>query len=633
MCLNAPRLGLVLSLARLLLLAVVVGLMLACEGASSGTNLLTLTGVSPRELGISDELEIQGNGLPEGKPARVAFRGDLYHPGSRVERDVEIVARTTTSSPRSLSVVMTEQLRTAFVGTGDAAKHTTFRGEVEVSFTPKKTGSAPITGTLSDVVLDIEAPLVSEMLQRQRDEDARLALEFLGITLRGGESGECCEVGDVSGRAQASGLGTGDVLVDLDGVTIRKPYDLVPSGRSRAVRLTYRRAGAGPNITREVDVQGYRSAAPSELGPALGVVSFFSLWLLLTATRLGRPLEWLTHWLSVRLRESRAIATPPARRRSSWHSWLRASLLGLPEESGWGLLTVMILIATSVIVTLMSLRVDLVSPELDLAVWILLETVSLIWAAALAKIALSPNSIWQAIKAVGGVVLHQIPLFALTITVVAAARSLRLSDIVSGQETTLRTYHFFESPPLLLLTLLAVAALIPEIAPAAPFEAKSHGRFCAFTQGLSRVLSGSVHLWSASLLITLLSFGGYRVPLLSQTAESASYAWQLVGVVVWLTKAMALVLVIAAMRHVTGSLSMHDAVPTLSRYGLGLVALGVLGARGWSLMTERYALGWIEDVTAWVLFSLTLLVIGWAVRSAFVLASSTKHEWLPNPWV
>jgi NADH-quinone oxidoreductase subunit H len=624
--------ALLLHRSPILLLLAVISLTLSCHNASLGTNLLTLTGFSPKQVGVGDEIEIQGNGLPEGKPARVAFHGDLYRPGNRVERDVEIVARTTTSSPRSLSVAMVDALRAAFAGKGDEAKHTTFRGDIEVSFAPKKTGSAPVVGTLSDVVLDVDAPLVSETLQRQRDEDAAQALGFLGITLRGMELGECCVVGGVEGRAQATGLIPGDLLVDLDGVTVRSPYDLVPGGRSRVVRLTYRRGGTGPFITRELDVQGYRSAAPSELGPAVGLVGFFALCLLLTGTRFGRPLEWSIRWLALRLREAELSTLPSLRRGVKRRGWLRPGLVGLPDEAGWGLLSVMSLIAVSAAVTLIGLRVDLASSELDLTLWVVLQTASVIWAAVLAKIALSSRSTLAAAAAASYAAIHQVPLLALAATVVLSTRSLRFVDLVAAQGPSLQSCYVLRSPPLMLLTVLAIVALVPEVAPPEPAHA-DRGRCLALTKGLSRLLSGTVHLWSATLLITLLAFGGYRVPFVSDTLQSSSYPWQLVGVAVWFTKAACLVATVAALRGISGTISMRDTSPTLLKYGIGLVGAGVSAAELWSLLARRYALGWIEDVTAWVLLLTTVAALGWVIGRAVRLARSNRTELLPNPWL
>lgn len=614
------------------LLAVAICLATACHGGGPGTNLITLTGLSPKDLGPADELEIQGVGFAEGKSARVVFRGDLYRPSSRVERDVEIVARTTSSSPRSLSVAMTDKLRGAFTGIGDNAKHTTFRGDIEVAFAPNRTGSAPITGTLQDIVLDIDAPLVSETLQRQRDDEAARALAFIGLGLRGAELGGCCVVGSVEGRAQAVGLASGDVLVDLDGVTIQKEYDLVPSGRSRAARITFRRGGSGPYITRELDVQGYKFAAPSELGPALALLGCFAMWLLLWRTRLGRPLSWLTYWLALRLRESQTTTLSALRRQARGHRWLRPKWIGLPDEAGWSLIAVLALTSITALSTLLALGVDLVSNDLDLAFWVLFQTVTVIWASMLTTVSFTSKSTWATAKNAIATLAHQIPLLALTVMAVFSAHSLRVSELVAVQAASPLGCFALKNPPLLLLTSVAIVAMVPEVTlPDGPKANRSW--LLRTTSGLSRLLSGTVHLWSASLLIALVAFAGYRVPWISETLQSSSLAWRCLGVILWLVKAAALLAAVAGLRFIAGSLSVRDTLPPLLRYGVGLVAIGAVLARAWSFVAVRYALGWVEDITAWMLFATTLLAVAWVAVGAMRLARSNRVELYPNPWI
>src|SRR5512146_1236399 len=56
-------------------------LVLGCSSPSSGPGLLQLTELSAREVGRGDKLEITGAGFPEGRVARVTFRGDVFRPG------------------------------------------------------------------------------------------------------------------------------------------------------------------------------------------------------------------------------------------------------------------------------------------------------------------------------------------------------------------------------------------------------------------------------------------------------------------------------------------------------------------------------------------------------------------------
>jgi NADH:ubiquinone oxidoreductase subunit H len=336
--------------------------------------------------------------------------------------------------------------------------------------------------------------------------------------------------------------------------------------------------------------------------------------------------------LAIRLREAQSTTLPGLRRNLRRRAWQPTRLFGLPDAAGWGLLVVMILIATTALGTLIGLRVDLVSAELDLVLWLMAQTVSVTWAALLTSLASSPRSTWAAAKSAAGALLYQVPILALTATVVISTRSLRFVDLVAAQGTALMGANILKSPPLLLLTLMAVLALVPESSPRG-IEAGKSNRWLDVTHGLSRLLSGTVHLWSAALLIAMLSFGGYHVPFVGSTLQSSSYLWQLVGTMVWFVKAACVVASVAAMRHIAGEVSMQQALPTLLRYGMMLVALAVGVAPLWLGLTQRYALGWLEDVAAWVMLSTLLFAVAWIGDGAMRLARSNRADLLPNPWL
>lgn len=614
--------------------------LLGCQSVSSNApNLLTLTGMSPRELDLFDELQIAGSGFPEGKSARVAFRGDLYRAGSKVEQNVEIVARTTSTSPRSLSLVMTEALRKAFTGAEDDAKHTTFRGDVEVSFTPKKAGSAPVLGILPDVMLDVEAPLVSPTLQQQRDKTADEALAFLGIELRSLEAGSCCVVARAEGRAAAAGLSPGDSLIDLDGVTVKSRWDLTPSSRRRTARLSFRHGGTGPVVARELDVQGYRSAAPSELGPAVGIIGFALMLLLLQVTRLGRPLEWLVRWLSQRWREREQ--KPPARSFSlvKPQFLFRAEWLGLPEDPGYHLLSVVLLVALCALGTAVSLRVEIVSQELDLLLWSLSQTLSIVWATLLSTAAEPSRRFRSGLRAGSSALLHQLPILALIVIGVIEARSVRLLDLVDAQETFLIGWNAFRSPAHLLLTVLALLALVPQVRAVSSLVMTSEPsqpnrrRLASLSSGLGNVLGGTLHLWASAMLLALIAFGGYRVPTVSVTLHGASLALQFLGVFLLFVKTLVIVLAVTGLRYVAGDVRIKDTFEPWIRYALGLVLMALGFALVWSFVGRRFSLGWLEEATAWLLLLSTVTSLGIVLYRATNQARLTRNETQPNPWI
>ena len=125
-----------------------LGLGLGCSSQSAGPGLLQLTELSARELGRGDKLEINGAGFPEGRVARLTFRGDVFRPGRVAAHDVEISIAARTSTPHVLEATIPEELVNAFCGRDDGA-HATFRGDVTAAFAPRKSGAPPVAGKAS----------------------------------------------------------------------------------------------------------------------------------------------------------------------------------------------------------------------------------------------------------------------------------------------------------------------------------------------------------------------------------------------------------------------------------------------------------------------------------------------------
>lgn len=611
---------------------------LGCETAASSPSLLSVTGYTPTDLELGDEFEITGNGFPEGRSARVAFRGDLYRAGSKIEQGVEIVAKSGTSSPRSLSVAMTPQLRASFTGAEDDAKHTTFRGDVEVSFAPKKAGTAPVLGVITGVVLDVQAPLVSPTLQKQRDKSTEEALTFLGLELDDAQLDGCCRVASVRGRAAASGLRPGDKIVDFDGVTVKSKWDLVPSTSRRTSRLSYRHAGTGPIVTRELDVQGYRSAVPSELGPAVVILGFSLVMLLLHTTRLGRPLAWLVKWLSVRLREPQSPRKGSESSRSRLFGWIRTHWLGLPEEPGLRLLAVLFLVIACAIAMAIALEVEVISRELDLPLWCLSQTLSVVWGTVLLMTA-RRYGILASVRAAATVLLLQLPMLLLLSLSVVSAQSFRIADLVARQAPFLVGFQAFRGPAQLLLTGLSLYALLPAVVAEREGKAETAGQsskesgFFALLLGLGRVLLGTVHLWSTALLLAVTAFGGYSVPGLPPSAQSGSLVWQCIGVLVLGAKTVGLVFVAKGIVHLAGDISFRDSLRQGLFTTLALAGLAVALAAIEIALGRRFALGWLLDCTATTLVLSTFAALALAVYRAARQARLPRGELAPNPWI
>ena len=106
--------------------------------------------------------------------------------GEPRQRNFELELSGESVSPHAVTVEVTRQVERAFAGPA-APVHATFRGSVEVSFSPRVAGTAPVTGQLADVTLDfIPAEAERDEVARRR---ARQALRgFAGTLLvdRGG---------------------------------------------------------------------------------------------------------------------------------------------------------------------------------------------------------------------------------------------------------------------------------------------------------------------------------------------------------------------------------------------------------------------------------------------------------------
>src|SRR4051812_24574719 len=109
-------------------------LALGCNAAEPAPQLLDLLDFTPREVEVGDRLEVIGSGLPEGRPAHVSFRGTLRRPGKEPVRSFEADADAASTSADRVQMVLTEALQETFCGAGEQAEHTTFEGDVVVSF-------------------------------------------------------------------------------------------------------------------------------------------------------------------------------------------------------------------------------------------------------------------------------------------------------------------------------------------------------------------------------------------------------------------------------------------------------------------------------------------------------------------
>src|SRR6185369_14771572 len=142
-----------------------------CVSAEAPPQLLNVLDFAPSEAEVGDRLEVIGSGFPEGKSAHVLFKGNLYRPGHKPIKGVEIDVETATSAADKIEMMFTEGLQTSFCGSGDAALHTTFKGDVIVSFPASTPGALPITGSVRQVQIDFRAPTARRAVVEAREKE------------------------------------------------------------------------------------------------------------------------------------------------------------------------------------------------------------------------------------------------------------------------------------------------------------------------------------------------------------------------------------------------------------------------------------------------------------------------------
>jgi NADH-quinone oxidoreductase subunit H len=257
----------------------------AADLSSSVPSMIDVADVQPREVEVGDRLEIVGSGFPLKRTAHVLLRGNVHKPGLAAE-PVAIAIDAETRSEGKLEIPLTSQITERIVGTGESALHATFRGDVVVSFAPAESGTAPLTGKASGVVLDVRPETVRTKAVARREEAGRKLLDFLGVTIGAAAPASggllVTAVSPGSPAAQA-GILARDVLVDFDGVRVSSVSDLAPS--SDRAQIGVRHEGEAETRPLSVPLAGFSQRIPRSMVGAALLVGIASVLVLLGASR------------------------------------------------------------------------------------------------------------------------------------------------------------------------------------------------------------------------------------------------------------------------------------------------------------------------------------------------------------
>jgi NADH-quinone oxidoreductase subunit H len=261
----------VLSFVAFVLACGLVFVLAGCE-RDLAPPLVELTSLEPREVDTLDRLELRGAGFPQGRRARVTFRGDVHRAGETEVRGASIEAEGVVASPERIEVLVTEALEERFCGRPEHAAHATFAGEVEVAFASSAAGAPPLAGTKRGILLDVRPSSTRPDVALSRTRESKRFLDYMGIRVGAPTPrGFPVEAVDRTSVAERHGIVVGDLLASLDGVRLLETTDLAPSS-ARAVRLGIGRDDGAPPDVRTIPLVGYAGERiPSELAPAFVV--------------------------------------------------------------------------------------------------------------------------------------------------------------------------------------------------------------------------------------------------------------------------------------------------------------------------------------------------------------------------
>ncbi len=602
-------------------LALFLGLGFLSLGCSpnSAPGLLQLTELSAREVGSGDKLEISGAGFPEGRVARVTFRGDVFRPGRVAQHGVEVSVPARTSTPHLLEASVTEELVRTFCGRDDGA-HATFRGDVTAAFAPRKSGAPPVAGTLQGVVLDV-AP------SHESDEDRALAQQeglrfaaFLGASVNSDGSGPLrIQKLDANGRGAQVGLAAGDVIEEISGVRVSEVSDFVPPPRARTARIGVHRGGASESAVLAVDVAEFKPGTLSDLTPAIALVGSALLALVLALSPLGRFSTWL------------AVAVASRSRAQGEKQSLRAVARGLSGALPGSAAAYVGVALGSSLLALGALGVPLVARELDLPILLLAATNAVVVAGFLSELGQRDGlRLREAAQRAWWVLLGQVPLASALLVGVLSVASLRADDFAAAQAGMPWRFLAFASPIHFMALLLGLFALVPEATLPSRASTSLPPRATKRWPALPAV--EWAHLVVGAGLLSVVLLGGFAVPWLSELDRTSSPLRMATGAVLLVLKTFGVVLVVAALRWALGRVSAPQCRGAMLRVGLPAALVLPVAAKLWTLGADGLVLSAYRGVIALALFVATGLTCALVVRR---LGQSlrVRGEASVNPWL
>lgn len=603
-----------------------LGCMAGCH-TGEPLELLVVHRLDPSRASSGDRVFITGEGFPEGRSATVAFHGDLLRPGLPRQSDVRIVAPAVPAERGTVAVTFDRAMERRFAGSGDAATHTTFVGDVQVTFQPGPDGSMPLAGAAHGVRFDV-LPSAGEALKPD-DPDEPPAFGFLGLSATPDPSGRGLLMGavDPDGRAFAAGIRRGDLLVEMDGITVLSVSDIRVRGGQRTARVVVERAGRPlPPLT--IDVDGLSPLGIADVAGAASLVLLGCLVTALPATRFGILLRWLG-----RLVEPRR----PAEARRGGLAGVAFALM--PAERGRRGLVAAIapfLLVTAAFAWLSCGR-SLVAPDSDLLAIAFGTAGALIVARAAEGAIRARARVRGLLLDAGRALVLALPAIGAMLGAVVASGRFVIAEMVAEQGGAPWRWAGMRDPGLLVLSVLLVGSAIPEIAgPNAPPAVEGIPEPPPQQPSTARTIvrfAESAYLWTVCGLAVVMFLGGWRVPGISPPVQEASRVLTAVGAVLCVLKLWTIALLVGALRRWAGRMSVDHVAPLAARIALPVTAIAVGLATGWTAAQDglRSAVG--ADYLGYVAVMLTAAFGAYVAASALRGRPSAATVASVNPWL
>jgi NADH-quinone oxidoreductase subunit H len=608
------------------------GAMLSACVRQSPPDLLDVTDLNPKTLEVGDRVTLAGSGFPEGRAARVTFRGDVFRAGHPPERDVILSAPATAADPRSVTVVFSNELSRQFCGGADGI-HATFRGAVQASFQARASAAPPVSGSLEGVVLDVNPPIVSDTSLAQQAEEAGRFAAFVGVTLVRSPQRDVFVIDtvDPEGNAARAGLLPGTAVLELDGVRIRNLSDLVPPPHARLSHWVVSDKDDLTPRTFAIDSAGFESGSPSELGPAATIVGLAVLLLALIASPFGRVIGWLERSLAERIR---SFAASERRRSLVLPTAARDFLRALGRELPGSPLPYLVFILDTGVLALLALNRPIVMRELDIPVLFLGSLTALCLAALVLGGARDGRrfSLFAGLRCVARVGIFQLPVVAALLCAVVLTGSLRSDDILTAQGGLPWQWLVFSNPLTLGVMGLLLLGLTPVIRRGdVGLERNAALMTHSAARGVS--LPEWSHLVITSGVIALVFLGGPRVPGVPLYEHGGSLALQVGGAFLFQLKTIVVALSILSLRLMTSHVALSDVAGLGLRYLAPLSVLVVMGSCLLALGSRGPWFASLRGPMSYALCAATVLLGFHSVARVSTELASGPVRPSVNPWL